>query len=57
MNWMYKCRLVKWPSYGRSNEDVQKKYTVYLSRYDMGTLNIMKESTLKCVSNWCFSQK
>ena len=24
MNWMYKCRLVPWPSYGKSNEDVQK---------------------------------
>ncbi|CAH3036859.1 unnamed protein product [Porites lobata] len=54
---MYKCRLVPWLSYGKSNEDVQKKYTVYTSSYEMGTLNIMKESPLRCVSNWCFSRK
>ena len=32
----------------------KKKYRVYLSSYDMGTLNIKKESPLKCVLNWCF---
>ena len=41
----------------KSNEDVPKKYTVYTSSYEMGTLNIMKESPLRCVSNWCFSRK